>query len=196
MHRREALEWLGLSVGGPALLAASPSSLQAVARAAHDRLTGKSQRERQVLDQHQDHTVLAIAEHIIPATDTPGAGEARVNEFIDLLLAEWFDDDERAQFLRGLANVDGRSLDLFGRVFVHAAPGEQVTLLRGLDAEVGALREAGGDVDGHIFATMKWLTLYGYYTSEIGQTRELNAVISPGRYDPCAPVSRDTPGEW
>ena len=71
------------------------------------------------------HTVTTLAEHIIPETDTPGASAARVNEFIDLLLAEWCDDAERERFLRGLADVDARSLHAFGNVFVHTTPDRQ-----------------------------------------------------------------------
>ena len=196
MQRRDALGMFGAAVCGRVLFGLTPASAREIARKAHQQLRASSTRRRLVLDEHQDRTVLALAELIIPATDTPGAAEARVNEFVDLLLAEWFDDDERTRFLRGLANVDVRSLDLFGRVFVETAASQQTALLHGLDAEVTALREANLDADSHFFATMKWLTLYGYYTSEVGQTEELQAEIRPGRYDPCAPVVRDTPGGW
>lgn len=197
MHRREVLQSIGAAVSVTALAGISPERLLAVGRAIHDRTSTDSQgRRRLVLDEHQDHTVTTIAEHIIPETDTPGARAALVNEFIDLLLAEWFDDDERVQFLRGLADVDTRSLNLFGTVFVHATEEQRVALLRGLDAEVTALREADAEPGDHFFDRMKWLTLYGYYTSEIGQTEELQAMIIPGRYDPCGPLNRDTPGEW
>ena len=137
-----------------------------------------------------------IAEHIIPATDTPGARAARVNEFIDLFLAEWLDEDERARFLRGLADVDTRSLNLFGTVFVQADDAQPVALLSGFDAELTVLREADAEAQEHFFFRMKWFTLYGYYTSEIGQTEELQSAIIPGRYAPCGPLHRDTPGEW
>ncbi len=198
MHRRQVLQWIGGAVGASALAGASPERLLAVGRTMHDRVSARTapQQALAVLDEHQAHTVATIAEHIIPETDTPGARAARVEAFIDLLLAEWFDDDERVEFLRGLANVDTRSLNLFGTVFVRATEPEQVALLRGLDAELTALREAGAEPEDHFFHRMKWLTLYGYYTSEIGQTQELQSSIIPGRYDACGPVRRDTAGSW
>jgi hypothetical protein len=198
MHRREVLQWIGGAVGVSALAGVSPERLLAVGRTLHDRVSARTalQQALAALNEHQAHTVATIAEHIIPETDTPGARAARVEAFIDLLLAEWFDDDERVEFLRGLANVDTRSLNLFGTVFVRATEPEQVALLRGLDAELTALREAGAEPEDHFFHRMKWLTLYGYYTSEIGQTQELGAAIIPGRYDACGPVRRDTAGSW
>ncbi len=198
MDRREVLQWIGGAVGASALSGVSPERLLAVGRTLHDRVSARTapQQALAALDEHQAHTVAAIAEHIIPETDTPGARAARVEEFIDLLLADWFDDDERVEFLRGLANVDTRSLNLFGTVFVRASEPEQVAVLSGLDAEVTVLREAAAEPQEHFFHRMKWLTLYGYYTSEIGQTEELRAAIIPGRYDACGPVRRDTAGSW
>jgi hypothetical protein len=57
----------------------------------------------------------------------------------------------------------------------------------------GAVRE--GDTvkqPTHYFRMMKELALLGYFTSEIGCTRAMRYVESPGRFDPCIPY---TPGE-
>lgn len=198
MQRREVLQWIGAAVGVPSMAALSPGRLFAIGQTLHGRIaaTANGRQQRRVLDEHQDRTVDAIAEHIIPETDTPGARAARVNEFIDFLLAEWLDEHERSRFLRGLAGVDARCLDLFGTVFVQSTEAQQIAILSGMDAELTALREARLGTDEHFFAGMKWLTLYGYYTSEIGQTQELEASIIPGRYDPCGAVMRDTSGAW
>lgn len=42
------------------------------------------------------------------------------------------------------------------------------------------------------FRMMKELTVFGYFTSEIGTTQALRYVEAPGRYDPCVPYK---PGE-
>ena len=59
-----------------------------------------------------------------------------------------------------------------------------------------AKREADLPVDDHFFQRMKWLTLYGYYTSEVGTTEELAQILIPGPYDPCGPVRRESSGLW
>ena len=47
------------------------------------------------LNPHQNATVVLMSEIIIPETDTPGAKGARVNEFIDVILAEWATEEDR-----------------------------------------------------------------------------------------------------
>ena len=46
---------------------------------------------------------------------------------------------------------------------------------------------AASDEPAHYFRLMKELTLLGYFTSEIGCTRAMRYVESPGRFDPNAP---------
>src|SRR5260370_26338207 len=92
------------------------------------------------LNPGQNDTVVAMIDQIIPATDTPGAKAARVNEFIDVILTEWAVDDERRNFLAGLAGVDAQSNELFGKNFVDASPAQQLVLLRAMDESVATQR--------------------------------------------------------
>jgi len=183
MKRREVL----LALGGAAVFA---DPLLAAGRALHSRLSGGA--ALKVLDPHQNEMVVAIAEMIIPATDTPGATAAKVNEFVDLALGEWMDDNERAKFLQGIGELDDRSRKRFAKDFTGCAPDEQTEMLQLVDAEVAALRDA--DKQGThrdptpsqgFFQMLKRLTLLGYYTSEIGDAEELHNPIIPGRYDGC-----------
>ena len=48
----------------------------------------------------------ALSAIIIPETDTPGAAEAGVSEFVAALVDGWLDDDHRDRFLAGLDTVD------------------------------------------------------------------------------------------
>src|SRR3984957_10877431 len=60
------------------------------------------------LDEHQNETLIVLSDLIIPATDTPGAKEALVNRYIDLVLAAETRDTQRA-FLNSLGYMDGES---------------------------------------------------------------------------------------
>ena len=137
-------------------------------------------------------------EMTIPATDTPGARAARVHEFIDLILAEWDGDDDRARFLSGLADVDTRCRDAFGADFLGASAAQRTAVLSGLDAEVTALRAANASPEKHFFQRMRSLTVFGYYTSEVGATQELGYETIPGSFDGCADAKtrRAAPGDF
>ena len=192
MQRREALRLL--MAGG--VLPALPTNLFAFFHEAHP-ASGYTLR---TLNPHQNDTVVAMIDQIIPATDTPGAKGARVNEFIDVILTEWADDEERKNFLDGLAGVDKQTNDVFGKNFVDASPAQQVTLLRSMDESVAAQRtrrmrhgntipeERDKQLRGEFFNVFKGITVHGYYTSEIGFSQELNLQIIPGAHHGCVPL--------
>jgi hypothetical protein len=192
MQRRDMLRILSAGAAFPALT----PDLFAFFRTAHP-AEGYALR---TLNPHQNATVVAMTDQIIPATDTPGAKGALVNEFIDVILTEWATDAERQSFLDGLASVDKKSNELFGKDFVAASPDQQLVLLRAMD-ETAAFEsinrpprpadyEPGGrdqQLQGNFFAVFKGITLHGYYTSEIGFTKELKLEIIPGAQHGCVP---------
>src|SRR5258707_15087322 len=98
MNRREAL----LLLAGTAAL---PDQLLAVGRAVHKKVRSGSLR---ALTLQQNETVATIAELIIPKTDTPGAREAGVPAFIDVMLADWGDDDQRHMITAGVPERGAR----------------------------------------------------------------------------------------
>src|SRR2546422_6596087 len=124
MNRREAL----LLLAGTAAL---PDQLFAIGRAVHKCVRAGTLR---ALDPHQNETVATIAELIIPKTDTPGAREAGVPAFIDVMLADWADDDHRRQFTAGLADVDARARGRFANDFVAFREAPQTHILTDLHA--------------------------------------------------------------
>ena len=122
----------------------------------------------QVFDAHQNDTVVALTELIIPATDTPGAKAAQVNRYMDLLLAEGTLTD-RERFLEGLSFLDGYAIRQHKMPFLKCSTAEQTAILEAFDR--------GGDPavePGHrFFRIAKQMTSRIYYATEIGY-RELN----------------------
>jgi hypothetical protein len=49
------------------------------------------------------------------------------------------------------------------------------------------------DAPSHYFRMMKELALLGYFTSEIGYTKAMRYIESPGRFDPCIPYTAGEP---
>lgn len=204
MKRRDALKLIAGAAAVPALYS---HDLFALGREIHQQLGPTT--ALKTLNAQQNTTVIAIAEMIIPATDTPGAREARVIEFIDLILTDWCTGDDCRRFLQGLADTDERSRKMFGKEFVSCNPQQQTQLLTALDEELTELREANGEerrhaspavrdaetpVQRNFFYMMKRLTLIGYYTSEVGWTQELGRPpVHMGPYKAC--VSLTEPGK-
>jgi hypothetical protein len=119
-----------------------------------------------VLTEHQNHTVVALSELIIPETETPGARSARVNEFIDAVIAD-AEPYARTKFLRGLSWLDDLARRAHGVDFIALTFPQQVGLLT-------PLSDSAGCNDGaEFFSVMKALTITGYYTSRLGMRDEI-----------------------
>ena len=192
MQRRELFRLLGAGAALPVF----DAHLLATFQDAHPQSTYTLR----TLNPHQNATLVTMTDLIIPETDTPGAKAVRVNEFIDLILTEWAHEDERQNFLAGLDNVDKRSNEIFGKNFIDTAPAQQNALLSELDQRYAMDREDrerhplvrrphNAQLTGDFFGVVKRMTLYGYYTSEVGFTQELRKQIIPGAYHGCTPVT-------
>jgi Gluconate 2-dehydrogenase subunit 3 len=193
MQRREALRLLAASAALPLFSRDALALFQEV----HDQLPETA--ALKVLNPHQNATVIAISETIIPQTDTPGAKATRVNEFIDAILAGWYDEAEKNNFLSDLAQFDVQCRNLLGKDFVECSGEQQTQFLRITDDEIPEIRERAGATwaqenaqPKEFFARIKQLTLVGYYTSQVGFEEELHAEIIPARHAGCAPLEGET----
>jgi hypothetical protein len=189
MDRRELIRALGLGAATTAFSGVDPERIFALGRTAHSRATVA---EWSLFSSHQGEIATTVADLIIPTTDTPGAREAGVGPFMDFMVEQTFDTEELDRFLAGLDEMDSRSLRTAGTTFVEATEAQRIEVLAGMEAE--ALKDAEGDSPQHFFDTIKSLTLFGYYTSEIGMTQELGWRMIPGSYDGCVDLVQPRPG--
>ncbi|HEV2352107.1 MAG TPA: gluconate 2-dehydrogenase subunit 3 family protein [Terriglobia bacterium] len=178
--RREALKKIAL--GGVSAGAASAFPIlgqagvtPAMARAAHMHPAGPEAApdpdwKPLFLDAHENETVEALTDLIIPATQTPGAKAALVNRFIDLMLNDE-DADRKKSFLQGLSWLDGRTMALYQKPFVGLTPDRQTVLLTSLANPDN--KEPEDQPGVRFFEEIKDLTIFGYYTSKIGMEQEL-----------------------
>ena len=134
--------------------------------------TGKDSPARtpRFFNAHQNETVTAVAELIIPQTETPGARAAKVNEFVDLVLSEESPKIQQ-EFLRGLDWIDRKSNELFGGQFIDLKPENQTNLLTTISRHEAANPE--DQVGVEFFKDIKARTIFAYYTSKIGIHQEL-----------------------
>jgi hypothetical protein len=190
--RRDAVRALGSIAALPFFGTSGVDELFEVGRRAHAlaerRRSSVSLAPPRALTAAEYDIVSQAAERIIPRTNTSGATDARVADFIDVMLADWYDFSDRKRFKAGLSELDGRARNLGGRAFTETMERRQTEVLETLDRELHIRRESKlAGADDHWFAMLKYLTIWGYYTSRPGIVEELRVDILPGRYDGNAP---------
>jgi len=141
------------------------------------------------LSDHQNETLIALSDVIIPATDSPGAKEALVNRYLDLLLSVQPATFQQ-RFVDGLAFVDSESQKLFGEDFVALSADDQISLLTAWaypeQPDWWIEQENTSDPGQKHFAHLKGMIADAYYGSEIG-AKELgwDGEITHGPYQGC-----------
>jgi hypothetical protein len=118
----------------------------------------------------------ALSERVMPTTDTPGAIAAGVPEFIEKLLADWALPDERTPIVAGLDALEARSQADYKVAGAQATPEQQDALLT-----LAMEDKLPGGAD--FFNKFRQLVITGYFTSEVGITKERKYLPVPGRYD-------------
>lgn len=171
MNRRDALKSVAALLG--AAVVGSSRFLDGQVNADADRFARRfTEADLALLDE--------VGETILPATaDSPGAKAARIGAFMRDIVSTTYSDEERGVFFGGIDALDGLSRDRAGRGFLKLDPEARYELLLEL--------ERRGDAP--YYRMMKELTIWGYFSSEIGATQALRHLPVPGRWEPCIEVS-------
>lgn len=196
MRRRRALEIIGAAAGAPLLV---PGGAVAQALALGQRIRAVvgpvGGAPPATLTPAQARTVTALAEVIIPPTDTPGASEAGVTAFVDALLTGWLDASDRDRFLAGLDEVDPTARAAHGADFADCTPAQQSDLVARMDEDLDRRRRNPGEDERQtFFYDVKRFTLAGYFTSQPG-LRTLGYRIIPGAFEGCVILDQYGTGE-
>lgn len=183
MNRREALRAVSFIMGGTII-------------GAELFLTGcdSKQDERQVnkLFSETDQALLdEVGETIIPETDTPGAKAVGIGSFITMMVLDVYPEKDQQTFTEGLGKLRDGFEDEFGHSFMEGSPEERTQYLTKLNNELNTYQKNRKDGDGeHYFRMIKELTLLGYFSSEVGSSKALRYIETPGRYEGCIPYEK------
>lgn len=173
--RREAIKTIGLGAG---VIIALPvlSSKSAAQEAAHDhapraiQVTASQPQPLRFFTEEENRALIEMSERIIPADDSsPGARAAKVNEYIDLIISQ-SPEPTKQTWREGLAAVNKMSSERFGKPFADAGVDQQIEVLK----EISKNEKAPQTMEEKFFRTIKYATVDGYYTSEIGIHKELH----------------------
>lgn len=141
-----------------------------------------------VLDKPGRALLAAVADTIIPATDTPGALAVGVPGLLETMLVEWASPDHRTLLLATLQRIDKAAAPPDGKGddkgFAALTPDRRYAVLAKIDAASG-MSDPG-------YSLLKQLVTTLYYLSETGSTVELRYEQVPGSWDPSIPVTPET----
>lgn len=169
MDRRQLLKQLPLVLAGAGSLPALYSLAQRVSAGTWSPSSA------------EEKDIEALAEAIIPETNTPGAIAAGVPAFILLALNDLISPAARKEFLQGLSNFGDDCKVKFGTSFSDLNPEQQHTIL-----DTYFVKR-----DSFIMEMKRWV-LTGYFTSEIGITENLFYHPIPGKFDHCIDVNQQS----
>ena len=185
INRREALNRVAMLLGGvisgPTLMAMNMDAPKTGSIAP----LSLSSTQRAILAE--------VAEHIIPKTDTPGAKDAGVPAFIELMINDCYKPIDQQSFMAGLSALESQN-------FLGQSSSGQIDTLKKLEADTIALMRSrnvkqvkvGDNVDKEamdaaaqgvpFWRLAKELTLLGYFTSEVGVNASFVYEPIPGKF--------------
>lgn len=189
MTRREAIRntalMLGYTATAPMVIAAL-NGCQA---------SGEPGWMPEFLTEQQGYTIAEAAERILPATDTPGAKDVFVHEFIDIVLKDYMPAEDREKFMAGLAEFEKQAAAM-GGAFDELEEAKQIELLKTMEAADHAARDTDNKAHNDFFTQLKGLVMMGYFTSEKVGTELLAYEPVPGPYQGCIPLSETSGKAW
>jgi len=144
----------------------------------------------------QGKAITEISDTILPATDTPGASDVGVPQFIDQYAHICLTQEEQGEFREGLEQLLADCRSEHGKAFVDCNQEQRLAFLNAADKyarSITSLNPVLKEEDHPFFLRLKGLVLMGYFTSEkIG--KEVTTFLPiPGTYKPCTSYEEGQP---
>jgi hypothetical protein len=134
--------------------------------------------------------VTQVADVIIPKTDTPGAKDVGVPQFIDVMLKDCYTKEDQDHFLSGLQAFEDGAQKEYSDSFLDLTPENKIAYVSKVHSAALEEQKTVQPAPKRPFILMmKELTMLGYFTSEPGATQVLQYVAVPGAYHGCVPLS-------
>ena len=153
------------------------------------------------IDELEQHKSLLpeLAETIIPRTNTPGAKDAKVEDFIILMVKDCDNKKNQRNFLNGLAKLKDYAGRTYHVEFVDCSDLDKIAVLnhfkkRNSPSAYALINKIKRKLFGYSFYThLHELTVMGFCTSELGATQVLRYDHIPVRYEGCIPFQMNQP---
>jgi len=159
----------------------------------------------------------AVCELIVPATDTPGARQAGVPQFVDRAVADYLTPADAQAIRGGLDRIEADARAAHAKPFATLATAEQAAILERYDtssrAKAPPVAVGRGETETGLsnqpspnttrraadtkaptgppfFPVLKDLVTVGYFTSQLGATKAVRYDPTPGPYRGCVPLAQ------
>ena len=180
-QRRAVLKRVAWMLGGAVSAPAALAILQGCS--AKEPVPGEAMQSKFFKGKQAD-IVTAIADVLIPKTDTSGALDAGVPAFIDSIMADVYPKDAQDRFSAGINEFETAAGE-GGKGFLD----QDVTQRAATVQKAIAAALEGEHKDKPFILVARELTLLGFYTSEVGITENMEYVPVPTVYHGCVPLS-------
>ncbi|QTN30832.1 gluconate 2-dehydrogenase subunit 3 family protein [Akkermansiaceae bacterium] len=171
MERRELLKIMAMTFGGSVAL---PESAFAKMGEPFD------PNELDFFRPAERQQVAILAEAIIPKTDTPGAIEAGVPGWIEVIVRDCLEPGAQALIKEGLPKTMMSCAKEKGAGLGDLLPEKQVEFLNEYNA--------GGGKQAEFLQKFKELAKFCYVNSEVGATQAFDYQLVPGKWVPDMPL--------
>ena len=125
------------------------------------------------------HLIEGITNALLPATSTPGALDAKVPYFLDLIVKNCLTKEDQQLVKKGLQQMSDQEK------FSSLSAADKLNTIKTIDE--AAFKD---DASATWFRIVKKLSLIGYFTSREGMTKALSYVKVPGDYKACIPYKQ------
>ena len=138
--------------------------------------------------QRYNHLIAELVNVIIPPTDTPGAKEAKVQDYVIGFMESCASNKEYNNFMNGLTDLEEACLNDYDANFESCTAEQKIAVLQDLDSDTdqnSLIAKINKKLRGlPFFSILKSLTVEGYCTSKLGATGLLAYQPIPARYKP------------
>ncbi len=136
-----------------------------------------------------------LAEVIIPRTDTPGAKEAGVAQFIVAIISDCSDRKTQNNFIDGLKELESYARSNYNKSFSSLTSKEQVDVVAYFREKSKPIAGMMGKVHSKLmgksfYSILREYTTTGYCTSKLGAMQGLAYQYIPGTYQGCLPLAK------
>lgn len=189
MKRRDALKQTTLIFGYTVTAGSLGSILSGCKQSANAKWNSS------IFGEDEVKSLSKIVDLMLPATDTPGALELGIDQFVDQCVTRIFNKEDQEQLAKDLVSFNQTCKEDYGNIVADCSAENQHKIMAALEKSITEVPPSfwGQSIDENavipFYSHIKELTLLGYFTSERIGKEELSHLPIPGEYLGCIPLS-------